>query len=1133
MLATLGLHPTTIADNPRPFASPTTTLRPASALRLQTAVRGFVPNAGQLSNPAVRFALRDQGVSAYFTDSGFVLWGGQTTTTTTDGIPVRTPVAPRWHLVGARPVPPEGGETFPHTASYFRGNDPARWRPNLPAYRDIRFPGILEGVELRVETRDRGFEYTFHLEAGARPELRFRYEGITALELSPMGDLVVQTAAGSFTESRPVSYQFIEGERRDVESRFEQVGSNEYRIALGPHDEGRPLVVDPVLDWSTFLGGDALDRLYIVRVHSDGDLVVAGDTYSSDLPYSAGFDQGPGIPLDSQGCWHEDAYVAKLSRDGTRLRWAGYLGGNGATGDTLGRNGLAIATDGDLLITGTTDSPDFPIIPTTGPQHAGAADAFVARLEADGSAIVWSTLLGGLDEDLAEGLTLDGDDNVFIGGLTRSGDLPLPGAFDATLGGGEDGLIAAYDASGNLQWASYLGGHLGQDRIADVVHDGHGGLVLLGDAESPDFPVTLGAYDTGLGGVHDAFVARLAANGTGVEWATFLGGSDKEADLDAGPSPPLNNLYRTKSPLGEVVLDNDGNPIVIGVTYSSDFPTTPGAFDVNRNGVSDGFVTKLKADGSGLLWSTYLGGSGPADSLGLEDRPRGIALNAWGEAFVTGWTKSGDFPTTPGAIKPALSNDDPSDAFVTKFDGNGQLLYSTYLGSSQMGDVARGIDCDAGDVCVVGGSFATFPITAGAFQTACGSCPSGELWWGDGFVVRLLEAFVAYDGFESGNYSGGSGWAAAWSASGDVSILTSSQPHSGTRHVRLRRGTGLLSRSFDAPQGATSLALGFWTKIHSFEGSDRAEVRVNGITGAVASFTSSDSDNRYRYVEVDISAALPQGQLQVTFDAMMGDTGDNWYLDDIRITGTQGNVPPSANAGPDQTVVDEDQDGFEWVTLDGTASLDVDGQIVAYEWTLNGNDLGETASQEVAAPVGTTTYTLTVTDNEGAIGQDTVEITVTAPVLGPIEVFSDGFEDGALGPWTQDAQNDWSVTNNPVSDGARAAKVDGSASSATLSSPLIDLQGRTAATITFAWFIGTNLDNGEYLACDVSVNGGSNWSEVARLSGKNGSKAPEGSWQNASIQVASAAGTVRLRFRGTMNSTDEFAAVDDVRVVAE
>ncbi|MCK6501397.1 MAG: hypothetical protein L6Q38_18105, partial [Nitrospira sp.] len=294
-------------------------------------------------------------------------------------------------------------------------------------------------------------------------------------------------------------------------------------------------------------------------------------------------------------------------------------------------------------------------------------------------------------------------------------------------------------------------------------------------------------------------------------------------------------------------------------------------------------------------------------------------------------------------------------------------------------DVALGLVYDSGNVLVSGWAASTsFPITAGAYQAGCSSCANG---WADGVVMSFLDAFLAHDGFESGNDSGGLGdWAGAWTTSGDVSILTSAGPHSGTRHVRLRRGTGLLRRSVDLPAGVTTLRLGFWTKVHSFEGSEHANVLVSANGGSptvVASFTAADSNNTYHFRDLNLTSILPASQIQITFDANMADTGDNWYLDDLRLIGTSELVPPVAQAGPDQTVNDTDNNGVEPVTLNGSLSYDPDGDpIVGYEWKQGTTLLGNTAIITPTLALGTHTITLTVTDNENDTATDEVIIQV-------------------------------------------------------------------------------------------------------------------------------------------------------------
>jgi hypothetical protein len=947
-------------------------VHPISAHPPKSTPAGFVPNVGQWPDDAVKFVLRDRGVSAYFTDRGFVLWNGQATTVLQDGQEMKVPVAPRWSLVGAKPVAPVGGETFAHTVSYFRGNDPARWHASVPAYRDLRYPEVLDGVEMRVASRDRGFEYVFHVKPHARPELRPRYDGITRLEQTQAGDLIVRTATGHFTESRPIAFQWIHGARHEVSSSFELVSANEYRIAVGAYDERHELIVDPVLDWSTSVGGSYGDQLNTVKVDPTGDVVVAGISYSVDLPITSGFAPfgtaaGGNMGGDPQWPEHSDIYIAKFSADGTQLRWAGYLGGDGASAESIGRNKtLAVDAAGDLYITTHTRSVDFPVWPAGTSSHQGEADVSITRIKADGSAILWSRLIGGTEEDYGYAVAVD-EGAVYLAGVTTSPDFPASRAF----AGMQDAFVAKLSAAdGSVAWASYLGGSLGE-RVSALAADGSG-VIVLGDTDSadyhaPDFPAPT-THDRTLGGNNDAFLTKLGSSGA-IVWSTFLGGSAAETTA----LTPIHQFPLTWG-LSDMTLDDAGNIVAAGHTYSTDFPNTAGRFQPALLGSMDGYVAKLTPDGSQVLWATYLGGSGAFDRLVT------VAVNPWNEILVGGSTASLDFPVTPGALKPVMQADGFQDGFLAKLDASGQqLLYSTYIGNNAWHDAVLALDYGFGRVVIGGWHHDTFfQVTEGTFRQECDNCGY------ETFLMSFLDAFIAHDGFESASYSGGQGdWSAAWTPSGDVSILTSAVPHSGNRHVRLRRGTGLLRRTVDLPPGVTTLRLGFWTKVDSFEGGEHANVLVSADGGnptVEATFTTADNQNAYRYREIDLTSHLPASQVQITFDANMGDTGDNWYIDDIRLVGTSEAMPPVAHAGPDQTVT-AGSSGFAAVTLNGSGSHDPDGGgIVSYEWAKGTTDLGTGVSISPTLGLGTHTITLTVTDDELDTATDEVIIqVVTAP----------------------------------------------------------------------------------------------------------------------------------------------------------
>jgi hypothetical protein len=1125
---------------------------PSTVARLSTTPGGFIPNVGQWANPDIRFVLQEGGVTAQFTDRGFVLWTGKSAPVTIDGERGESPVAPRWELVGAQPVPPVGGEVLDHTVSFFKGSDPAAWRPKVPAFGELRYAGILNGVELRVAAltgrgssasgpersatgtgsipnprgrtgAERGFEYSFHIQPNAKPDLNFRYSGILGLEKSAAGNLVVRTAAGQFTESQPVSFQWIDGEKREVASWFELVSSQEYRIVVGSYDPRHELVVDPVLDWSTSVGGSYGDQINVIKVDPLGEVIVAGVSHSIDLPITAGFapfgtDPGENYGTDPLLPEHSDVYLAKFSADGTRLIWAGYLGGEGAHPESTGRNKpLAIDDAGDVYITTHTQSPDFPVLPAGSSVFQGGTDASVTKIKADGSAILWSRLMGAEGEDHGYAVAVHGAD-LYFSGVTTSGSFPVTAR---SFAGQQDAFIARINAlDGTVLWASFLGGSQGE-RISAMAADASG-VLIFGDTDSadfhaPDFPAPSPGHDRILNGGNDAFLTKIDPSGA-IQWSRYLGGSGAETTA----LTPIQGFTLTWG-LSDLTQDSLGRIVVAGHTYSSDFPGTAGRFQAALMGSMDGYVAKLSQDGTQVLWATYLGGSGP------HDRIVAVGVNPWDEIWVSGGTSSVDFPTTSDALKPTMLADGFQDGFTAKLNADGtQLLYSSYIGNNGWNDAVLAQDYAFGRLLIGGWHFDSFsPITAGTYRQECNNCTY------EFFLMSFLDAFMAQDGWESNGLAGGLGdWSGNWISSGDVSILTSAGPHSGSRHVRLRSSTGYLQRSFDVPAASITATLGFWAKVSSFESGDQASVLASSNGGGflpLATFTSAQSNDQYRYYEVDLGGFLPASQIQIAFDAGMNASNDSWYLDDIRVTGTSGRVPPVAVAGNDQTVADSDNTGAELVTLSATASSDPDGGIlVSYAWSEGANPLGVGAVLNASLPVGVHLITLTVTDDEGDVASDTVQVTVQ-PYVAPVQVFADGFEVSEWnGLWTEDSQNDWYRSNQRATAGSWSAEVDGSADNASMTSIPINLLGRTSATISFDWLIESSLDTGEYIQFRVSTNGGSTWTQKAIL---RGNQDPENSWRSVVVPLTGIS-QLTLQFRGKMSSNDEDANIDNVRVIA-
>jgi hypothetical protein len=608
-------------------------------------------------------------------------------------------------LLGANPSPAAAGQgLLPGVSNYLLGSDPGGWHTGIPNYAAVAYRGVYAGIDLLYHGNGRQLEYDFRVAAGADPgQVRLGFAGAEGLSLDGPGDLVLQTAAGAVVEQAPVLYQEGGGgTRQAVSGGYVLEGDGTVGFRVGAYDRSRPLVIDPTLVYSTYLGGSGDDAALGIAVDGSGNAYVTGTTFSRDFPTTAGAFQTAG--------GFEDAFVAKLDAAGSALVYSTYLGGRG---QALGY-GIAVDGSGNAYVTGFTNG-DFPT--TAGAFQTapgGVPDAFVAKLDAAGTALLYSTYLGGSGADQGYGIAVDGSGNAYVTGFTNSSNFPTTaGALQTSLPGITNAFVAKLDAAGTaLLYSTYLGGS-NLDAALGIAVDGSGNAYVTGSTRSTDFPTTAGAFQTSLPGRENAFVAKLDAAGTALVYSTYLGGSSFDAARG-------------------IAVDGSGNAYVTGSTFSRDFPTTAGALQTSYGGGgSDAFVAKLDAAGTALLYSTYLGGStGSGIDEPLTDLGNGIAVDGSGNAYVTGYTESTDFPTTAGAFQTAPGGG--VDAFVAKLDAAGTaLLYSTYLGGS-FRDVGSGIAVGgSGNAYVTGGTDSRdFPTTAGAFQTSFGGIE-------DAFVAKL------------------------------------------------------------------------------------------------------------------------------------------------------------------------------------------------------------------------------------------------------------------------------------------------------------------------------------------------------------------------------------------------------------
>jgi hypothetical protein len=611
---------------------------------------------------------------------------------------------------------PEGRRPETGTVNYFVGNDRARWQTGLPVFEEIVYRELWPGIDLVFRGSEGQMKYEFVIRPGADvADIRLAYRGVDRLSLDGSGNLRIRTPLGVLTDAHPASYQTIGGKLVSADSRYRLSGKRGYGFKVQRYDRSRPLVIDPGLAYSTFLGGWSSDAGLGIAVDAEGNAYVTGFTNSADFPVT------PGVidPTFSGGFQDYDAFVTKLNATGTALVYSTFLGG---AADDLGR-AIAIDDAGNAYVTGSTDSADFPTTSDTiDPTYNGGQDAFVTKLNSAGSAILYSTFLGGrvsapnggTSNDGGSGIAVDSTGNAYVMGNTGSADFPTTAlAYDQTQNGSIDIFVAKLNATASAFVYSTFLGTTASDLGSDIDIDSSGNAYVTGSTPSSAFPVTPGAFDPSFsGGYEDAFVTKLNPDGSALVYSTFLGGS--ESDRGHG-----------------IAVDAAGSAYVVGETGSAmDFPITPGAFQTTHHGVTDTFVTKLNPTGSALVYSTFLGGSS-------YDTGHGIAIDSMGTACVAGFTGSYDFPTTDDAFDRTYNAGGMGvDVFVSKLDAAGAaLLYSTFLGGSEAEFAELHVIAvdTAGDAYVTGSTFSgDFPTTEGAFDVTHNGIP-----YQDAFVAKL------------------------------------------------------------------------------------------------------------------------------------------------------------------------------------------------------------------------------------------------------------------------------------------------------------------------------------------------------------------------------------------------------------
>src|SRR6202162_1276207 len=596
--------------------------------------------------------------------------------------------------------------------NYLIGNNSKAWHTNISTYEKVLYHNFYSGIDMIYRGNRSGLEYDFILAPGADPSaIQFKVSGATNLQIDDNGNLIIQTPYGEIHQKRPFIYQQINETKKPIDGGYVLSGNNRIGYRIASYDKSQPIVIDPILAYSTYLG-------------------------------STGFEQGNGIAVDASGSAYvigitdDYIFVAKLNSTGSNLVYLNVIGGSTTTGAPISNvgSGIAVDTTGSAYLVGTTNATDFPT--TAGAFKPSCSDpgfgtVFITKLNVTGSALVYSTYLcGGFNYETSTGgeeegnaIAIDSAGNAYVTGRTVSRHFPTTSqAYQKIFGGAFDVFITKLNAQGSsLIYSTFLGG-TGDDEGSGIAVDSLGNAYVTGTTSAlstnalDDFPTTKGAFQTTIANFSPlAFVTKINPNGSDLVYSTYLGGTD-------GFTEGLG-----------IAVDSYGNAYVTGQNKASNFPTVNPIQVANNltTAFGDAFVTKINPAGNGLVYSTLFTGS-------FFDWGRSIAVDSLGSAYVTGTTNSPDFLVV-NAIQPTFGGN--YDAFVDKLSPDGSaLVYATFLGGS-FNDEGHGIAVDA-----AGNAYVTGYATSPDFPTLSLLQPANAGGANfDGFVTKIANTSKSAD----------------------------------------------------------------------------------------------------------------------------------------------------------------------------------------------------------------------------------------------------------------------------------------------------------------------------------------------------------------------------------------------------
>lgn len=648
----------------------------------------FIENKGQIDNEDIQFYAKTFGGAIFVDKKGILTYN--LPAEKNKGVVIK-------EIFTDKELKVEGLDQAPTNVNYFKGKDNSKWKTNLQSYNHITLGEVYKGIAIDLEVHGNNVEKRFTVIPNENPEqIKIQIAGCNELKVNEKGELEVITGLGAVKFTKPVAFQEVNGEKRYVDIAYAILPNNTYSFRADNYDKLQPLIIDPLLA-STFIGGSLGEGIDCIAIDKNGNVFVAGNTNSSNYPIS------PGV-YDENHNGNRTAFISKFDNNLSTLLASTFFGGS--NGDDF--FSLAIDGYGNVFVAGEAYSSDLPT--TSGAYDEtlnGSCDAFISKFNNDLSALLGSTYIGGSNGDGDPRMAFDENWNLYITGHTYSSDFPAtPGAYDTSFNGSEEVYVSKFNNNLTTLLASTFVGGSNMDGGESIAVSESGDIFITGWTRSSDYPTTSGAYDETHNGGYDFYISKMNSDLKTLLNSTFVGGSNDE------------HCYS---------IAFNGNVYIFGASFSSDYPTTTGAYDGSFNAVKDVVVSKLDSNLSELLASTFVGGSGYESG---EDSNSQIVIDGGGNIFIVGETSSPDYPTADDAPDEILNG--PTDAFVGKINGElNILLASTFIGGNDYDDSGAIALDQNGNVFIAGCTCSNdFPITLDAYDESFNGSE-------DAFVVKF------------------------------------------------------------------------------------------------------------------------------------------------------------------------------------------------------------------------------------------------------------------------------------------------------------------------------------------------------------------------------------------------------------